>query len=57
MQDTDGIAVAGAALTDYPEGILVVQDGFNTNSNGSSANQNFKLIDWRDVAATFSVEQ
>lgn len=57
VQDTDGIAVTGAALADYPEGILVVQDGFNTNSNGSSANQNFKLIDWRDVAATFSIEQ
>ena len=47
--DTDGIAIYSQALLDYPEGILVVQDGFNSEPNGKYENQNFKVIDWRDV--------
>lgn len=47
--DTDGIAIYSHALLDYPEGILVVQDGFNSEPNGKYENQNFKIVDWREV--------
>lgn len=46
-QETDGLAVTPVALgPQYPEGLLVVQDGFNA-PKGST--QNFKYIDWRKV--------
>lgn len=48
VSETDGVDVSGVALgDDYPLGILVVQDGFNHHPD---ENQNFKIIDWRDVA-------
>jgi 3-phytase len=44
-QETDGIELAlGSFGADYPEGLLVVQDGDNT-----PAAQNFKLVSWADV--------
>lgn len=46
VSDTDGIAaLAGPLGPNFPEGILVVQDGDNRPHN-----QNFKLIDWRLIA-------
>jgi myo-inositol-hexaphosphate 3-phosphohydrolase len=32
----------------------VVQDGFNIDDRNKALNQNFKLIDWRDVEKLFS---
>ena len=50
-QDTDGVDVVSAPLGPrYPLGLLVAQDGTNTNPDGSTANQNFKLVSWQDVA-------
>lgn len=47
--ETDGLAVSASALGDqYPEGILVVQDGRNLLPDTT---QNFKLVDWRAVRA------
>ncbi len=44
-EETDGIAVApGRFGRDFPDGLLVVQDGDN-----APAAQNFKLVSWRDV--------
>lgn len=44
-QETDGIEVAlGDFGPDYPEGLVVVQDGVNPPSA-----QNFKLVSWRAV--------
>lgn len=46
-QETDGLDVVSTPLgDDFPEGMLVVQDGYNTLPD---ANQNFKLVSWRDV--------
>lgn len=45
-QETDGIAATSKPFGPYPAGVLVVQDGFNDDGN-----QNFKIVDWRDVAA------
>ena len=53
-QDTDGIAISSAAIPNYPKGLLVVQDGFNVDDREKALNQNFKLIDWRDVETLFS---
>ncbi|WP_201153342.1 phytase [Rhodothalassium salexigens] len=60
-QETDGIAATPAPLgADYPQGLFVVQDGFNVepgvDGDGRTADdmpkaaQNFKLIDWRRIA-------
>lgn len=45
--ETDGIAITGAALGEhYPQGLLVIQDGFNLMP---SQPQNFKYVSWQDV--------
>ncbi|MAT93427.1 MAG: hypothetical protein CME59_12580 [Halioglobus sp.] len=46
--ETDGLSVHAGHFGDaYPAGILVVQDGHNV---APPEPQNFKLVDWRDVA-------
>ena len=55
-QDTDGLHVVSARLGPrYPMGLLVVQDGINLAPDGSQANQNFKLVSWRDVLDALDV--
>ncbi|MDN3476069.1 phytase [Pseudoalteromonas sp. APC 3355] len=44
--ETDGLTVTAKSLPGYPEGILVVQDGYNRMPQQP---QNFKIIDWREV--------
>lgn len=56
-RDTDGIAITSATIDGHPKGLLVVQDGFNIDEDGSVANQNFKIVDWRVVEALFRVEE
>lgn len=47
-QDTDGLALsAGLRTPQYPEGLLVVQDGHNT---GPDAAQNFKFVSWQQIS-------
>ncbi len=47
-EETDGLEVTSAALSPlFPNGLLVVQDGFNDGT------QNFKLVDWATVAGQF----
>ncbi|WP_411818398.1 phytase [Hyphococcus sp. DH-69] len=46
-EETDGIEASSVNLgPNFPNGILVVQDGYNA-PKGSA--QNFKIVDWRDV--------
>lgn len=45
-EETDGIDATTAALPGYPRGLLVVQDGFNTEPD---APQNFKYLSLADV--------
>lgn len=48
VSETDGLEVTSAPLgADYPQGLLVVQDGRKRMPAG---NQNFKLISWVDIA-------
>jgi len=52
--ETDGLEVTSAALgTDYPQGLLVVQDGRNRLPGGA---QNFKLVSWGDVAEKLQLQ-
>lgn len=44
--DTDGIDVTAVSLPGLPQGMLVVQDGRNTQPD---AHQNFKILSWSDV--------
>jgi len=48
-EETDGIEVTAVPLgSEFPEGLLVLQDGYNT-SGLDTLPQNFKLVSWRDV--------
>jgi 3-phytase len=46
VSETDGLDVTGVSLPGFPQGILVVQDGYNMNP---FENQNFKIVSWGDV--------
>lgn len=50
---TDGIEVSSASLPQYPRGLLIVQDDANPIIE---RDQNFKLVDWRDVEAGLSLQ-
>ena len=47
VSHTDGLDLVAAPLPEYPKGLLVVQDDGNPESG---VDQNFKLIDWREVS-------
>ena len=56
VEDTDGLLVVSAPLDPrYPMGLLVVQDRANLAPDGAEANQNFKLVSWRDVLAALNL--
>lgn len=47
VEETDGLAIVSDSLSvDFPNGIMVLQDGFNYDGDTLRA-QNFKYIDWR----------
>ncbi len=51
VEETDGIAIVSKSLGDkYPKGLLVTQDGFNTDGKQTQP-QNFKLISWAKIEA------
>lgn len=55
-EETDGIDVLNLALgSKYPDGIFVVQDGYNFK-NSDSATQNFKMVSWGNIAKSFNPE-
>jgi len=51
VSHTDGLDVSAAAFPEFPAGILVVQDDANPVSE---IDQNFKIVDWRDVEAALA---
>jgi len=54
VEETDGLAVSNLAMAPkFPNGLLVVQDGFNTE-NDTDYPQNFKLVDWADIGHQFN---
>jgi 3-phytase len=53
VSDTDGLEVTAHNLgPNYPNGMLLVQDGYNRLPNMA---QNVKFIDWRDIAREFNL--
>ena len=53
-EETDGLEATSAPLGDaFPEGVLVVQDGFNRPGRTP---QNFKIVDWREIKTALSLE-
>jgi 3-phytase len=56
-EDTDGLDVLNLPLNNiFPAGILVVQDGSNTETGGDTLPQNFKLIRWDKISESFNDE-
>jgi len=54
-EETDGLDVINLPLgRDFPDGLLVVQDGFNHDGD-SLVPQNFKLVRWGDVDAALQL--
>lgn len=54
--DTDGLDVVSVAMGErFPDGLLVVQDGYNVDATGEAENQNFKYISWTDVQAALAL--
>lgn len=53
VQETDGLDVTNQAVMGFPNGLFIAQDGFNMN-NGTLVNQNFKLVDWQQIANAFT---
>ncbi|WGL18299.1 phytase [Microbulbifer bruguierae] len=52
--ETDGLEVSSASFgSQYPRGLLVVQDGRNRMP---SETQNFKLVSWADIADTLQLK-
>jgi 3-phytase len=52
--ETDGLEVSSASFGDqYPQGLLVVQDGRNRMPSQA---QNFKLVSWADIAETLQLK-
>ncbi|MEL7032179.1 MAG: phytase [Pseudomonadota bacterium] len=54
VSHTDGLDVVSAPLPEYPSGLLVVQDDGNPRSG---VDQNFKLVDWRLIAAALGLSE
>lgn len=49
VEETDGIDIVSTSLcTNFPKGILVVQDGFNYEDR-KKISQNFKIVSWEEV--------
>jgi 3-phytase len=53
-EETDGLDVINFSFGEqYPNGLLVVQDGQN-KENGVAAAQNYKIVRWDSIAAKFN---
>lgn len=53
-EETDGLDILNYSFgVQYPNGLMVVQDGHNKD-NGISAAQNYKLVRWDSIATKFN---
>lgn len=48
VEETDGLDITNVSLPGFPNGFLVVQDGFNYNGHKKKS-QNYKYISWSDI--------
>jgi 3-phytase len=56
VEETDGLDISTVALPGFPQGMLVVQDGFNYDGRKKKS-QNYKYISWSEIAKTMNLEQ
>ena len=57
VDGTDGLDVTSTPLGPaFPGGMLVIMDGANTTPDGGTANQNFKMVSWQDVADALQLD-
>lgn len=55
--DTDGLDVVAMPVgSDYPEGMLVVQDGIYEKPDQPKRTQNFKYVSWQKIASTLNLK-
>lgn len=55
VEETDGLDVTNIPLGKaFPSGVLIVQDGFNKDEAGKDIPQNFKFVDWAQIARLVS---
>lgn len=53
VSETDGIEVMNLSLgSDFPDGVFIAQDGYNYEGE-QQVNQNFKLVNWKEIASQF----
>ncbi len=52
VSHTDGLDVSSVSLPAYPAGVVIVQDDGNPQSG---VNQNFKLVDWREIRSALQL--
>ncbi len=55
VEETDGLDITTGALPGFPEGMLVVQDGFNYDGKKKQS-QNFKYISWAEIVKVLNLE-
>lgn len=56
VAETDGIEVTSLNLGgQFPSGLFIAQDGFNKDHD-KEANQNFKIVDWREIAKALNLK-
>lgn len=56
VEETDGLDITTVALPGFPQGMLVVQDGFNYDGRKKKS-QNYKYISWAEIAKVLNLEQ
>lgn len=53
VSHTDGLDISSAAMGRFPAGVVVVQDDGNP---ASGVDQNFKLVDWREIERALGLD-
>jgi 3-phytase len=57
VQESDGADVMPMALPGFPNGLMVMQDGYDNDLDGLDgevSSSNFKYVDWASVANSFA---
>jgi 3-phytase len=53
---TDGIAALGGPVGSFAHGLVMVQDDLDEAPGVAGERQNFKLVDWREIASALHIE-
>jgi 3-phytase len=53
---TDGVDAAGGQIGSFPNGLVVMQDDLDEAPGATGERQNFKIVDWREVAKALKLQ-